>query len=84
MVVISDPTRRSTMTLPHRRTIPALVAVAAIGLGVAAPTALASHGADDPVAHRAGSDDGPRHERGHDRGHHHHRGHHHRHGAHHS
>jgi hypothetical protein len=64
------------MTLLHRRTIPAVVAIAALGLSATAPVALASKGADDSVAHRAGDDNGKRHHRGHhhQRGHHHHRG----------
>jgi hypothetical protein len=62
------------MTHLNRRTVPALVAVAALGLGASAPVALAGHGADDSTAHRADHDHGTRH-------HHRHHGHHHHHGA---
>jgi hypothetical protein len=68
-----------------RRTIPAALAIAALGLAGAAPGALARHGADDPAghdrgahhgvqAHRAGDDRAARKHHRHHRGHHHHRG----------
>ncbi|MEA2296411.1 MAG: hypothetical protein QOE86_4050 [Solirubrobacteraceae bacterium] len=47
------------MSLLSRRTIPATLAIAAIGLAGAAPAALARHGADDPAGHRSSA--GERH-----------------------
>jgi hypothetical protein len=40
------------------RTLLTLAATAALAVGVAAPTAFARHGADDPVGHDAGDDHG--------------------------
>ncbi|MCW3023611.1 MAG: hypothetical protein JWR30_2933 [Conexibacter sp.] len=69
-----------------RRTIPATLAVAALGLAGAAPGALARHGADDPAGHDAGDDHGVHssvtHRSSQRRGVHHHRGTHQRHGGH--
>jgi hypothetical protein len=45
------------MSLLPRRTVPAALAIAALGLAGAAPGALARHGADDP----AGDDHGAHH-----------------------
>jgi hypothetical protein len=68
-----------------RRTIPATLAIAALGLAGAAPSALARHGADDPAGHDAKDDHGVHHVVAHrandDRGVHHHRRDHHRHGG---
>jgi hypothetical protein len=64
-----------------RRTIPATLAIAALGLAGAAPSALARHGADDPAGHDAGDDHGvhtttthAHHRHHHGKHHHHHRG----------
>jgi hypothetical protein len=72
--------------IPSRRTIPAALAIGALGLAGAAPGALARHGADDPAGHDRGAHHGAaargaddhgrgrgRHHRHHERGHHHHR-----------
>ncbi|MCW3003600.1 MAG: hypothetical protein JWQ20_2898 [Conexibacter sp.] len=68
---------------PSRRTIPAVLAIGALGLAAAAPGALARHGADDPAGHdrgahhgatTRGADDRGRHDRHHERGHHHRHG----------
>jgi hypothetical protein len=65
-----------------RRTIPATLAIAALGLAGAAPSALARHGADDGAGHDANDDHGVHATTVHHAKHHHHRGHHHhRHGA---
>jgi hypothetical protein len=56
----------------HRRTIPAALAIAALGLAGAAPGAVASRGADDSPSHRANDDRGERHS--HRQGKHSHRG----------
>lgn len=40
------------------RTLTAIAAVAAIGLGGGVPVAMARHGADDPPGHNAGDDHG--------------------------
>jgi hypothetical protein len=68
-----------------RRTIPATLAIAALGLAGAAPGALARHGADDPAGHDAGDDHGVHHSVTHRASHgpgiHHHRGTHHRRGG---
>jgi hypothetical protein len=45
------------MSLLPRRTVPAVLAIASLGLAGAAPGALARRGADDP----AGDDHGARH-----------------------
>jgi merozoite surface protein 4 len=52
------------MTNRPTRLLAVLTAVAAIGVGTAAPVALARHGADDPVGHDVGDDHGAHH-RGH-------------------
>jgi hypothetical protein len=48
------------MLAQSRRTIPAALAIAALGLAGAAPGALARHGADDPAGHVRGADHGTR------------------------
>jgi hypothetical protein len=69
------------MLTQSRRTIPAALAIAALGLAGAAPGALARHGADDPAGHVRGADHSTRaddharkHPRHHHRGQDHHRG----------
>jgi Spy/CpxP family protein refolding chaperone len=74
--------------LTPRRTVPAALAITALGLAAAAPSTFARHGADDPAGHDRGThhsatvrgaDDrgGARH-----RGRHHHRGERHHRGGH--
>jgi hypothetical protein len=48
----SPTTKELLMSSLSRRTVPAIFAIAAIGLAGAAPVALARHGADDPAGHR--------------------------------
>jgi hypothetical protein len=70
-----------------RRTIPAALAIAALGLAGAAPGALARHGADDPAGHDRGVHHSSSSHRSDDRGgarkhrRHHHSGAHHRRGG---
>jgi hypothetical protein len=73
----------------YRRTIPAALAIAALGLAGAAPGVMARHGADDPPGHDANDDRGHHRvvhvHRADDRRHSHHGHHrdgHHRHGGH--
>ncbi|HMJ36993.1 MAG TPA: hypothetical protein VK501_24010 [Baekduia sp.] len=65
------------MLTQSRRTIPAALAIAALGLAGAAPSALARHGADDPAGHARGASHSTRAD--HDGGARKHRGHHGRH-----
>jgi hypothetical protein len=64
------------MSSLSRRTVPAALAIAALGLGAATPGALARHGADDAAGHHRHS--GERHHKHNAK---HHQGRHHRHGA---